>query len=46
MLMDEISKKTWNEELNKLLLVNFLIQRKLHSTEYNMEIQSLERRNS
>ena len=45
-LMNEISENTWNEELNKLLLVKKSIQRKLYSTEYNMEIQFLERRNS
>ena len=44
-LVDEISEKTWNEELNKLFLGNSA-QRKLFLTEYDLEIQNLERRNS
>ena len=37
--MNEISENTLNVELNKF-------QRKLNSTEHNMEIPNLERRNS
>ena len=44
--MDEISEKTWNEELNKLFLVKNSAKRKFNLTEYDMEIQNLERRNS
>ena len=44
-LMNEISENTLNEELNKLLLVKIQFKN-LNSTEYNMEIQNLERRNS
>ena len=40
--MNEISEGTWNEELNGLFLVKNSVQRKLYSTEYNMEIQKLE----
>ena len=46
LLMNEISEDTLNEELNKLFLVKNSVQRKFFSTEYNMEIQHLERRNS
>ena len=45
-LMDEISEKTWNEELNKLFLVKNSAKRKFNLTEFDMEIQNLERRNS
>ena len=44
--MNEISENTLNEELNRIFLVKNSVQRKLYSTEYNMEIQNLERRNS
>ena len=44
--MDEIFEDTWNEELNKLLLVKIQISEDFFSTEYDMEIQNLERRNS
>ena len=43
--MNEISENTLNEELNKLIMVKIQFT-KLYSTEYNMEIQNLERRNS
>ena len=45
-LMNEISENTLNEELNKQCLVENSVQRKLCSTEYDEEIQNLERRNS
>ena len=45
-LMIEISEDTWNEELNKLFLVKIQITEDYTLTEYDMEIQNLERRNS
>ena len=45
-LMNEISEKTWNEEPNKLFLVKNSAQRKFYLTEYDLEIQNLERRDS
>ena len=44
--MIEIPEDTWNEELSKLFLVNIRIREDFFLTEYNMEIQNLERRNS
>ena len=44
--MNEISGKTWNEGLNKLFLVKNSAQRNLYWTEYDVEIENLERRNS
>ena len=43
--MNEISENTLNEELNKLLMVKIQFGEN-YSTEYNMEIQNSERRNS
>ena len=43
--MNEISEKTWNEELSKPFLVQIQL-REDFSMEYNMEIQNLKRRNS
>ena len=40
--MNEISEKTWNEELNKLFLVKIQLREKLYLTEYDLEIQNLE----
>ena len=45
-LMNEISEKIRNEELNKPFLVKKTAQRKLYLTEYDLEIHNLERRNS
>ena len=45
-LMNEISEKTWNEELNKPFLVKIQLRENLYLTEYDLEIQNLERRNS
>ena len=44
--MIEIPEDTWNEELSKLFLVNIRIREDFFLTEYNTEIQNLERRNS
>ena len=44
--MNEISDKTWNEELNKLFLVKGQLRENFFLTEYDLEIQNLERRNS
>ena len=44
--MDEISENILNEKLNKQSLEKNSAQRKLYLTEYQMEIQTLERRNS
>ena len=44
-LVNEISDNTLNEELNKLLMVKIQFGEN-YSTEYNMEIQNSERRNS
>ena len=45
-LRKEIFENTLNEELNKLLMVEIQSREKLYSTEYNMEIQNMERRDS
>ena len=44
--MNEISEKTWNEELNKLFLVKSQLRENFFLTGYDLEIQNLERRNS
>ena len=44
--MNEIFENTLNEELSKLFLVKIQFRENFSSTEYNMEIQNLERRNS
>ena len=44
--MDEISENIFNEELDKLSQAENADQRRLHLTEYDMEIQNLKRRNS
>ena len=43
--MNEISEKTWNEELNKPFLVKIQLRNK-NLTEYDLQNQNLERRNS
>ena len=43
--MNEISEKTWNEELNNPFLVKIQLRDK-NLTEYDLENQNLERRNS
>ena len=45
-LMNAISENTLNEELNKLFLVKIQLRENKTLTEYVMEIQNLERRNS
>ena len=45
-LMNEISEKTWNKELQQAITRENSIQRKLYLNEHKMEIQNSERRNS
>ena len=46
MLMNDISENTLNEEVNRIFLVKIQFREIFFSTEWNMEIQNLERRNS
>ena len=43
-LMNEISEKSWNEELNKLFMVKIQLRENFYLTEYGLEIQNLERK--
>ena len=45
-LMNEVSEKIFNERAQQAILGETSDQRRLYLTEYNMEIQNLERRNS
>ena len=45
-LINEISESTWNEELQEAVLGENSDQINLHLTEFDLEIQNLERRNS
>ena len=42
--MNEISEKSWNEELNKLFMVKIQLRENFYLTEYGLEIQNLERK--